>query len=125
MVKILDSTYAEADLKQVADNTTHMNTKEITQLLRLLEDFKKLFDGTLGNWDIEPVKLELNTGYKPFNNKYYPLPIINKETFCKELKRSVKIGLLTPVQQSQCGTPRIYNLQERRECEVYNILSQA
>ena len=39
MVKILDSTYAKEYLKQGADNENHLNSEEITQLLRLLEDF--------------------------------------------------------------------------------------
>ena len=64
-----------------------------------------MFDGTLGYWDTDPVDLELNPGSKPFNSKYYPVPRINKETFHKYLKRLVKIGVLTPVQQSQYDTP--------------------
>ena len=87
MVKILNSTYAKADLKQVADNAIQLNSEERTQLLIILEDFKELFDATLGYWDTEPVGLELKPGYKPFNGRYYPVPIINKEIFCKDLKR--------------------------------------
>ena len=48
MVKILNSTYAKADLKQVADNAIQLNSEERTQLLIILEDFKELFDATLG-----------------------------------------------------------------------------
>ena len=33
------------------------------------------------------------------------VPRINKETFRRELKSLVEIGVLTPVQQSQYGTP--------------------
>ena len=51
LVKIIDSTYVKADLKQVANNTTHMNAEERTQILRLLKDFEDLFDVTLGDWD--------------------------------------------------------------------------
>ena len=78
-----------------------MNADERTQSLRLLEYFQELFDGTLGEWITEPVNLELKPYYEPFNNKYYLVPRINKDNFCKELKRLVKIGALTPVQQSQ------------------------
>ena len=39
MVKIIDSTYAKADFKQVVDNTSQMNDEEITLLLSLLEYF--------------------------------------------------------------------------------------
>ena len=105
LVKILDITYAKADLKQVAYNEIHMDAEERTQLLRLLQYFEDLFDGTLGYWDTEPVDLELKPGSKAFNSKYYPVYRNNKETFWKERKRLVKIGMLTPVKQSQYYTP--------------------
>ena len=50
MVKILDSIYAKAYLKCVADNASQMNSEERTLLLILIEDFEDLFDGTLGEW---------------------------------------------------------------------------
>ena len=80
MVKILDSTYAKADLKQ-AVNYSHLNAEERTLILSLLEKFDDLFDGTLGDWYTEPVDLELNPDPRPFNSRYYPVPRINKETF--------------------------------------------
>ena len=105
LVKVLDSTYAKADLKHVADNANQMNAEERIQLLRLLGDFEDLFDGTLGDWDTDPVNMEINPGSKPFNSKYYPVPRLNKGAFCKELKLLAKIVVLTPVHQSQYGTP--------------------
>ena len=79
LVKIFDSTYEKSDLKQVADNATQLNTEEKTQLLRLLKYFEDLFDDTLGDWDTEPIDLELKPYSKPFNCKYYLVPRINKE----------------------------------------------
>ena len=43
MLKIFDSTYAYAELNQVADNTNHMKSGEITLLLSLIEDFEENF----------------------------------------------------------------------------------
>ena len=105
MFKILGITYAKADLKHVAHNATHLNAEERTQLLSLLEDFKDLFGGNLGDWATETVNLEIKPCSKPFNNRYYPVPRINKETFRKELKRLVEIGVLTMVQHIQYSTP--------------------
>ena len=79
------------DLKQVADNATQLNTEERAQLLRLLEYFKDLFGGTLGYWFTYPVYLELKSDSKPFNCKYYLVPKIKKNKFCKYLKHLVKI----------------------------------
>ena len=50
MVKILNSTYAKADLEQVVSNAIQKNGEERTLLLLLLKDFEYLFDGNLGNW---------------------------------------------------------------------------
>ena len=92
-----------ANLKQVADNTTHLNSEERTQLLRIHKDFEDLFDSTLGYWGTELVNLDINPYFKPFNCKYYLFPIINKETFRKEPKLLVKVGALTLVQYIQCS----------------------
>ena len=98
LVKTLDSTYEKAYLKQVADKATQLDAEEITQLLRLLKYFEDLFDGTLGDWETDHVNLELNPDSKPFKILKHLVPIINKETSRKELKRLVEIGALTPVQ---------------------------
>ena len=98
LVKILNSSYVEADLEQVSDNATQMKAEDRTQLLRLLQYFEGLFGGILGDWYTDPVELELNLEYKPFNCKYYLVPIINRDDFCKEPQRLVKILVLTPLQ---------------------------
>ena len=101
MEKIFDSNYAKAKLEQVAANAIHMNSKDRTKLLRLLQYFEDLLDGTLGDWEIEPINLELKPYSKPFSCIYYPVPRTNNDTFCKEIQRLVKIGVLTLVQQYQ------------------------
>ena len=49
MVKNIDSTYVKADLKQVSNNASHMNSEERTLLIILIEDLENLFGGTLGD----------------------------------------------------------------------------
>ena len=95
----------KAYLEHVAANATQLNAGEITQLLRPVQNAEDLFDGTLGYWDTYPFDLGLNPYYKLFNCKYYQLPIINKDTFCKKLQKLEKIGALTPVQHYQYDTP--------------------
>jgi hypothetical protein len=74
-------------------------------LLRLLQKYEALFDGTLGKWNTDPVNIELSKDAKPVSSQYYPVPKINKETFRKELLCLVDIGVLTPVQDSEWGMP--------------------
>ena len=40
MVKIFNSTYVKADLKQVDNNAIYMNAEEITLLFNILEEFE-------------------------------------------------------------------------------------
>ena len=104
MVKTLDSTYENSDMKQIV-NDIRLNSEERTLLLILLKYFEELFDGTLGDWATEPVDLELNPDSKPFNSRYYLVPRIKKENFWKDINRLVEIWVLTPLQQRQYGTP--------------------
>ena len=57
MVKSFNSTYANTDLEQVANNASWLNAEKRNQLLGLLKYFEDLFDGLLGNWDTDPAKL--------------------------------------------------------------------
>ena len=103
LVKTLHSTYAKSDPEKVSANVVQLNTDKTIKFLGLLNKFEYLFDDTLGEWDTYPVDLELKPDSKPVNIKYCPIPRINKEVFCKELKISVGIVMLTPVHQSQYG----------------------
>ena len=73
--------------------------------MKLLKQYEKLFDGTLGKWSTPPVKIETRPGSRPVNSRWYPVPRINKHTFKKELEQLVKIGVLERVQESEWGTP--------------------
>ena len=44
------------------------------QLKKTLKKFPILFGGGLGLLDIEPVKIELQPGAKPYKGKYYSTP---------------------------------------------------
>ena len=61
----------------------------------------RIFYGTLGVWDTEPVEIELKIDSKHFNCKYDTLPRINKDNFQKELEILVKIEVSTMVQHYQ------------------------
>ena len=58
--RILDAKYEKADLERtVKENCAHLSIEEQSELLRLLRKHEHLFDGTLGDWDTEPVHFEL------------------------------------------------------------------
>eukprot|EP00804_Cyclotella_cryptica_P022590 CCRYP_009472-RA/>CCRYP_009472-RA protein AED:0.39 eAED:0.39 QI:0/-1/0/1/-1/1/1/0/111 len=93
VVKILDANYKKADLQSiVSTNCTHLSLQDQNSLLELLTEFEELFDGTLGDWNTDPVSLELKEGAKPYHGRAYPVPKSHKETTIKELNRLCKLG---------------------------------
>ena len=46
--RILDNDYDVADLRQVAEDQTHLTPDEQKELESLLREYEDLFDGTLG-----------------------------------------------------------------------------
>jgi hypothetical protein len=49
-MRILDSKYEKADLRQIAADATSLDEKQKGDLYELLMEFEELFDGTLGDW---------------------------------------------------------------------------
>ena len=57
------------------ENCQGIDEVEKHKLFKLLNKFKHLFDGTLGNWKTEPVELELKEkDTKPYHSRPYPVP---------------------------------------------------
>jgi hypothetical protein len=72
---IIEAKYCQADLKKIVEECNHLTTAEQRQLLKLLQKFESLFDGTLGTWQTDPVDLELkDPNVKPYHAKPYPVP---------------------------------------------------
>jgi hypothetical protein len=63
-MRILDSKYEKADLRQTAADATSLDEKQKGELYELLMELEDLFDGTLGDWKTKLVELELNKGIK-------------------------------------------------------------
>ena len=52
-------------------------------------EFEELLDGTLGEWNMDPVSLELKDGAKPYSCKPYPVPSYTKIHLKKKYKDCV------------------------------------
>ena len=78
----------KADLQSVVSaNCTHLSLQDQIKLLELLTEFEELFDGTLGDWNTEPVSFELKEDTKPYHGRLFPVLKSHKETTMKELNR--------------------------------------
>jgi len=103
---ILDAKYEKADLPAVVDEQCpHLTEAERQALLDLLTEYEDLFDGTLGDFDTEPVNLELKPDAQPVHSRPFPVPRVHEETLKKEVKRLCEIGVLKESSNSEWASP--------------------
>ena len=105
LIQILDTKYEKADLRAITENCTHLSDPEKQSLLELLQEFEELFDGTLGDWDGEPVSLQLKEGAKPYHGRSFPIPKKHMEITKKEIQRLCNLGILQWQTDSKWALP--------------------
>jgi len=88
LIKILDAKYEKANLKEITEEEclNHLSATEKDKLLKLLQEFEELFDGTLGDWDCNPVSLQLKEGAQPYHGRPFPIPKKHVETLKRKSK---------------------------------------
>ena len=96
LIEILDAKYEKANLRGItkADCLNHLSATEQNKLLKLLQEFEELFDGTLGDWDCNPVLFQLKQGALPYHGRPFPIPKKHAETLKKEIQRLCNLGVL-------------------------------
>ena len=110
--EILDAKYEAADLKQVCADQEHLTEEEQQMLLQLLTTYEDLFDGTLGKWTQDPIKLELIEGATPYHARPYPIPKCHEATLRQEVERLCRIGVLKKVNRSEWASPSFIILKK-------------
>ncbi len=96
--EILDAKYDETDVAEVVKGLTHLNAHRKADLLRVLQENNKMFDGTLGVYPHKKVHIDIDPNAKPVHSRPYPVPRIHLKTFKKELDHLVTIGVLAAQQ---------------------------
>ncbi len=84
---------------------THPSAHQKADLLRVLQENKKLFDGTLGVYPHKKEHIDVNPNAKPVHSKLYPVPQIHLKIFKKEFDHLVRIGVLAAQQESESALP--------------------
>ena len=121
-IHILDAKYEKADLQSVVDtNCPHLSLPDQNKLLELLTKYEDLFDGTLGDWDTEPVSFELKEGAKPYHGRAYPVPHAHKETLKKELNRLCELGVLEWQPESEWASPSFIVPKKTKLC-IFSVI---
>ena len=72
----MDADYKAADIEDIIKNADSLNKVQKDFLRIFLNKYKELFDGSLGNFDIPSVKLEVNQGTEPEHTRPFPVPHI-------------------------------------------------
>jgi hypothetical protein len=73
--QILDAKYCKADLGELVQECDQLSKEEQQNLLKLLQKYEHLFDGTVGTWNTSPVDLILkDPACTPYHAKAYPVP---------------------------------------------------
>jgi hypothetical protein len=94
-IKILDAEYKPATLEEVAQLCSSFNSEEQLHLLELLQKYEHLFDGILGEFNMDPTSLHLiDKRVKPVHARPYTVPIAVEQQLRREIARLVDIGVL-------------------------------
>ena len=103
--KILDAKYEKANLREIADASTHLTVEEREELYELLQKYESLFDGELGVWKDEEYNIELKPDVQPYHARAFPVPHIHMATLKTEVERLCKAGVLKKVNRSEWAAP--------------------
>ena len=78
--RILDVKYYKADIKTIAESSTHLDIQERNELYTLLNKYECLFDNNLGTWHVKPYDIKLKPDAEPLW-KTIPVQRIHELTF--------------------------------------------
>ena len=89
----------------VHDHSHNLSSQQQSKLLHLLVEYEDLFDGTLGDFKMEPVRFKLKEGITPYHRKAYPAPHSQLAMFRKEVDRLEEIGAIKRQSGSEWASP--------------------
>jgi hypothetical protein len=87
VTEIKPAEYKPVEIKEVVEKQTHLTPFERIQLQTMLIDFQDLFKGQRGQYNGEPIELELLPGSKPFYAKPFSIPKAYQQVTRDEIAR--------------------------------------
>jgi hypothetical protein len=106
--KILDAEYKPASLDDVIKTCENLHVEEQHQLKTLLQKYEHLFDGTLGEFNMEPISLQLmDLNCKPIHARTYNVPrsVELQLQPSKQIVRLMDIGVYEENYSSEWSSP--------------------
>jgi hypothetical protein len=99
-----------------------LNTKQKEDLVKVLMEHTKLFDGTLDVYPHRKLHIDLVPGAIAKHARPYPVPVMHLSAFKKELLHLVKKGILSPQGASEWASPMFITPQkDGRVCWVSDL----
>ena len=105
LAEIKKSKYEAANLVEVANNQSNLDSNQKGKFYQLLKRCKNLFLGKKGKWKGSKVSIELKEDAKPVQSKPYKVPQAHVKVFKEEIDRLVDIGLFTKVELAEWSSP--------------------
>ncbi len=99
--EILDAKYESTDVVEVMKGLIHLNAHQKVDLLQVLQEKDKMFNGTLGVYLHKKLHIDIDQNAKPVHSRPYSVPQIHLKTFKMELNHLVRIGVLASQQESE------------------------
>ena len=122
MKRILDAKYTKADLKTIAESSTHLDPQERNELYTLLKKYECLFDGNIGTWHGKPYDIKLKPDAGPYHGNNFPITSIHERTFKQELDWLEALRVINKVNRSQWGAPEFIIPKKDSTRSKYGIL---
>jgi hypothetical protein len=90
---------------EVVQKQTRLMSNERTQLQNVLLDFQQLFQGKHGEYNGEPLSLDLLPNSKPFHARSFSIPKAYQQVMKDRISWLNSIGILTQVASSKWAVP--------------------
>src|SRR6476620_4028124 len=104
--EILYAKYCKADLVKLSQECDTLDKADQQKLLKLLQKYEHLFDGTVGTWNTEPVDLVLkDPTAAPYHAKPYPVPHSQGQKLKEEVNRLCEQVILRKINKSEWACP--------------------
>ena len=72
---------SKADIKTIAESSTHLDIQDRNEIYTLLNKYECLFANILSTWHIKPYDIKLKPDAEPYHGKPFPVPRIHELTF--------------------------------------------
>jgi hypothetical protein len=72
--EIVDAKNEKTDAAEVVKGLTHLNAHQKADLLQVLQENNKMFNGTLGVYPHKKVHIDIDPNAKPVHSRPYPVP---------------------------------------------------